>query len=108
MLKNIIGVIIKFAFANTFNENLLAIVLLTIKNSSININGDVLKYITCSVSEKFFTTNIGTNNNNKIYKIPIIIVSVFPPRNLQTSRISCPWNFLNKNVINTVIKIAKM
>lgn len=90
MLKNIIGVIIKFAFANTFNENLLAIVLLTIKNSSININGDVLKYITCSVSEKFFTTNIGTNNNNKIYKIPIIIVSVFPPRNLQTSRISCP------------------
>ena len=76
--------------ANTFNENLLAIVLLIIKNSSININGEVLKYITCSVSEKFFTTNTGTNNNNIIYKIPIIIVSVFPPKNLQTSKISCP------------------
>lgn len=43
ILKNIIGEIIKFAFAITLSGYLLHIVLLPIKNKVINRIGDVLK-----------------------------------------------------------------
>lgn len=43
MQKNMIGAIIRFAFAITLSEDLLLIILLAIKNSVINNIGDVLK-----------------------------------------------------------------
>lgn len=90
ILKNTTGTIIKFAFAITFNEKRFAIVQLTIKNSTIYIVGDVLKYITCNVSEKFFITNIGTIKSIIIKLIPINVFKAFPPRNSLTSKISFP------------------
>lgn len=54
VLINIIGDIIKFAFAITFKENLLQIMLLIVKKSVIKSIGDVLKYMVLNVSDKFF------------------------------------------------------
>ncbi len=88
MLKNIIGAIIKLAFAITFIEYLLQIILVTMKNSVIYKIGEVLKYIVLKVSDKLFIIDAVRIISKKIYAVPIINLRNFPPRNWLMSKMS--------------------